>query len=121
MARLTGAEVSVLHVVASAASFAAVVPLEEDTEAKAVLDEAVTTLRDGGIHAEGAVVNALTTRTAATISSAAEEFQADLLVLSPHRHGLFAALFNPRVSDAVVHHSSIAVLLTPGDGEGERR
>ncbi|MFF7359621.1 universal stress protein [Streptomyces sp. NPDC008125] len=116
LARLTGATVSVLHVVATAAELAAVVPLESDSEAGAVLDEAVSALRDMGVSAEGTLANALTTEVSAAISSAAAEFQADLLVLSPHRHGLFAALFNPRVSDAVVHGSRIPVLLTPRDG-----
>ncbi|GGL92337.1 universal stress protein [Streptomyces fumigatiscleroticus] len=113
MARLTGAKVRVLHVAPSTATIAAVVSLEDDAEAKAVLDEAVTRLRDEGVDAEGTVANALTTQIATTISSAAEEWQADLVVLSPHHRGSLEALFNPRVSDAVAHTSRTAVLLAP--------
>lgn len=98
-----------------------VVPLEEDTEAEAVLDEAVTALRDNGIDAEGTVVIALTTRMADTISTAAGEYQADLLVLNSHQPRRLAALFNPRVSDAVVHRSRIAILLAPREGERDQR
>ncbi|MFB0619584.1 universal stress protein [Streptomyces sp. AGS-58] len=116
MARLTGAKVTVLHVAVSVADLTAVVPLEDDAEAKAVLDEAVTALRDAGIDAEGAVVSALNTQIATTISSAAEAYLADLLVLGPHHHGLLETLFSPRVSDAVVHAGRTAVLLAPREG-----
>ncbi|GAA4811848.1 universal stress protein [Streptomyces ziwulingensis] len=115
MARLTGGKVSVLHVVASAATLAAVVPLEDDSEATTVLDEAVAVLRAAGVDAEGRIADALTTQTATTIAAAAEEFEADLLVLSPHRHGWLETLVNPRVSDTVAHIGRTAVLLAPHD------
>ncbi|MFF9018906.1 universal stress protein [Streptomyces eurythermus] len=95
------------------ATLAAVVPLEDDEKAEAVLDEAVTGLRDAGVDAEGTVAYALTTRTATTISAAAEEWQADLIVLSPHHRGALEALVHPRVSDIVAHSSRTAVLLAP--------
>ncbi|MFD9004593.1 universal stress protein [Streptomyces sp. NPDC059582] len=116
LARLTDAEVRVLHVVASAATLAAVVPLEDDAEAKAIIDEALAVLRDKGVKAEAALANGLTTQIAATISEAAVEFGADLIVLSPHHRGSVEALFNPRISDAVAHASRAAVLLAPEDG-----
>ena len=49
LAQLTDAEVRVVHVVASAASVAAVVPLEDETEAKGILEDALTALRDKGV------------------------------------------------------------------------
>lgn len=113
VARLTQATVSVLHIAATAASLAAVVPLEDDVEAKAVLDEAVAELRDGGVAADGTVVRALTTQIAATISATAEDAGADLIVISPHHRGTVEAFFHPRVSDAVAHASKVAVLLAP--------
>ncbi|MGW3286879.1 universal stress protein [Streptomyces sp. NPDC001002] len=113
LAQLTDAEVRVLHVVASAANLAAVVPLEDDSEAKAILDEAVATLRDQGIKAEPALARGLTTQVAAAISEAADEFGADLIVLTPHHRGSIEALFDPRVSDAVAHSSHAAILLAP--------
>ncbi|MEU9387662.1 universal stress protein, partial [Streptomyces sp. NPDC048279] len=84
LAQLANAEVRVVHVIASAASLAAIVPLEEDTEAQAVLDEALATLRDLGVKADGTLLRGLTTQVAAAISETAEEGGADLLVLSPH-------------------------------------
>ncbi|GAB2997280.1 hypothetical protein GCM10023080_074070 [Streptomyces pseudoechinosporeus] len=95
MARLTGAKVSVLHVAPSTATLAAAASLEDPAEAKAVLDEAVISLRGAGVDAESAIANALTTQIATTISSAAEEWQADLLILSPHHRGALEALINP--------------------------
>lgn len=120
MARLTGARVNVLHVAASAATMATVVSLEDDADAKTVLDEAVTRLREAGVEAEGSVVNALTTQIATVISDAAAEWQADLLVLSPHHRGSLEALVNPRVSDAVAHRSRTAVLLAPADDSADQ-
>ncbi|MFF4958887.1 universal stress protein [Streptomyces sp. NPDC001222] len=113
MARLTQAKVNVLHIAASAASLAAVVPLEDDAEAKAVLDEAVAELRERGVAAEGTVTQALTNMIAPTISATAEEVGADLIVVSPHHRGSVEAFFHPRVSDAVAHASRVAVLLAP--------
>ncbi|MGW4518012.1 universal stress protein [Streptomyces sp. NPDC004393] len=113
MARLTEAKVNVLHIAASAASLAAVVPLEDDAEAKAVLDEAVAELRERGVTAEGTVTQALTNMIAPTISATAEEVGADLIVVSPHHRGSVEAFFHPRVSDAVAHASRVAVLLAP--------
>ncbi|MEV7323519.1 universal stress protein [Streptomyces sp. NPDC093970] len=113
VAKLAGAEVRVVHVIASAASVTAIVPLEEDTEAQAVLDEALTALRGEGVKAEGTLLRGLTTQVAAAISETAEEFGADLIVLSPHHRSAAQALFDPRVSDAVAHHTDTAILLAP--------
>ncbi|MFF3465246.1 universal stress protein [Streptomyces sp. NPDC002619] len=120
MARLTGAKVNVVHVAATSATLAAVLPLEDDAQAQAIADEAVAALRDMGVDADGTVAKALTTEVATTISTAAEEFQADLLVLSPHHRGSLEALFNPRVSDAVAHASRIAVLLAAHDTDTDQ-
>lgn len=115
LASVADAEVRVLHVVASAAALATVVPLEDDAEARAVLDEAVAALRERGVKVDGALASGLTTQIAGTIADAAEEFGADLIVLSPHHRGSVEALFNPRVSDAVAHASNAAILLAPKD------
>ncbi|MEU5115682.1 universal stress protein [Streptomyces longwoodensis] len=118
LARLTGARARVVHVAASSATLAAVVPLEDDAEAKLVLDEAVTSLRDAGVEADGVVARALTTQIAAAVSAAAEDWNADLIVLSPHHRGALEALISPRVSDAVAHSTRAAVLLAPEDTAG---
>ena len=113
LAESSGAEVRVLHVVASAASVATVQPLEDDNDAKALLDEAVTILRDKGVKTEGVLARGLTAQIPTTISESADDFAADLIVLSPHHRGFVEALFNPRVSDAVAHASRRALLLAP--------
>nr|WP_306193176.1 universal stress protein [Streptomyces sp. MK5] len=117
MARLTGASVHVVHVAAATATLDTVVRLEDDAEAEAILDEAVATLRDEGIKADGTLATGLLSEVPSLITSAAEQFRADLIVLSPHHRGAVAALFNPRVSDAVTHASRTAVLLVPDEPE----
>ncbi|SNX55722.1 nucleotide-binding universal stress UspA family protein [Streptomyces sp. TLI_55] len=113
LAKLTNAEVRVLHVLASAASLATVVPLEDDAEGKAVVDEALAILAEKGVRAEGSLARGLTTQVAESITESAEAFGADLIILTPHHRGSVEALFNPRVSDAVAHRTSAAVLLAP--------
>ncbi|MDF6046220.1 universal stress protein [Streptomyces sp. JH14] len=113
MARLTGAKVHVVHIAATMLAWDTVVPVEEQSEAEEVLREALATLREEGVGAQGEVINALTGRIPAAILQAAREQQADLLVLSPHHRGAVAAFFNPRVSDAVAHAGQLAVLLAP--------
>ncbi|MEU3986168.1 universal stress protein [Streptomyces sp. NPDC026672] len=120
MARLTGAKVNVLHVAASTATLAAVVPLEDEAEAKSILDAAVATLRESGVDAQGIAATGLTTQVAEIITTAAAETDADLLVLSPHHRGSLEALIDPRVSDAVAHKSRIAVLLAPEHPEADQ-
>ncbi|MFJ9729535.1 universal stress protein [Streptomyces sp. NPDC101209] len=117
MARLTGASVRVLHVAAATATFDAVVPLEDDAAAGAILDEAVALLRNEGITADGKLADSLLNEVPALITEAAEDFGADLIILSPHHRGSVASFFNPRVSDAVSHASHMAVLLAPEERE----
>lgn len=113
IARLAGATVHVLHVATATATLDSVVRLEDDAEAKAILDEAVAALRDEGIKADGTLVSGLLNDVPALITETAGRIRADLIVLSPHHRGVFAALFNPRVSDIVTHASHTAVLLAP--------
>ncbi|GHB47074.1 universal stress protein [Streptomyces viridiviolaceus] len=121
LARLAEAKVRVLHIAPSSAAMATVVSLEDDAEAKAILDDAVAALRNAGVDVEGTLANALTTQIATTISSAAEEWPADLVILNPHHRGALEALINPRVSDAVAHRSRVAVLLAPEDNSHDQR
>ncbi|MFF0834968.1 MULTISPECIES: universal stress protein [unclassified Streptomyces] len=115
LARLTGAEVHVLHVVTTAVVGGAVVAVESDEAGRDVLDEALSQLLGMGVKADGQILHGLTVEVADAVSRAATEFRADLLVISPHHRGSLAALFNPRVSDAVAHSSRTAVLLAPAD------
>ncbi|MGW3461745.1 universal stress protein [Streptomyces olivaceoviridis] len=113
LARPANATVHVLHVVTSMVAGDTVVKLEEEAQGEAILEEALATLRDLGVEAEGQLAHSLTNQVPAAISAAVEDFKADLLVVSPHHRGAVAAFFNPRVSDAVVHAGGIAVLLAP--------
>ncbi|MDX3070905.1 universal stress protein [Streptomyces sp. NPDC088354] len=117
LARLSGARVHVLHVATSAVAYNAVMPLEDDAEAKAILAEALAEVRKDGVEADGALATGLVQQVPETITEEAEKFGADLLVLSPHHRGSLAALFNPRISDAIAHRVGIAVLLAPEDPE----
>ncbi|GGZ26040.1 universal stress protein [Streptomyces olivaceoviridis] len=113
LARPANATVHVLHVVPSMVAGDTVVKLEEEAQGEAILEEALATLRDLGVEAEGQLAHSLTNQVPAAISAAVEDFKADLLVVSPHHRGAVAAFFNPRVSDAVAHAGGIAVLLAP--------
>ncbi|MGW0226318.1 universal stress protein [Streptomyces tendae] len=113
MARLTGAEVHVVHIAATAIAWDTVVRVEEEPEAREILEEALAALREAGVKADGELTHAATEQIPAAINQAASRFRADLLVLGPHHRGSVAALFNPRVSDAVAHASRVAVLLAP--------
>lgn len=120
IASLTGGRVQILHVLASTVAFDTLVRLEDSPEAHAVLDEAVATFRNAGIEADGELVPGLTEEVPDAISTAAEQFNADLIVLSPHHRSSLVAFFDRRVSDAVAHTSRIAVLLAPEAPTGER-
>ncbi|MFD4973251.1 universal stress protein [Streptomyces sp. NPDC058424] len=116
LARLTGAEVHVVHVAASTIAWDTVVPLEEYPEADEILKDVLGGLREMGVAARGVTVDAMTRQIPSVISLAVKEAGADLVVLSPHHRGAVAAFFNPRVSDAVSHTSPVAVLLAPEAG-----
>ncbi|MFF4761566.1 universal stress protein [Streptomyces sp. NPDC001292] len=116
LARLTSAEVVVVHVVPSAVRWDTVVQLEEGGDGQEVIDEAVAALREAEVKASGDLRFGMTFEVPGLIADAARDVGADLLMISPQHRGAVAAFFDPRVSDAVAHASRIAVLFTP-DGE----
>ncbi|MFD8491500.1 universal stress protein [Streptomyces sp. NA03103] len=69
------------------------------------------------LQPQGVMVHALTTQIPGVISETAADWQADLLVLTPHHRDVFGALLDPRVSDAVVHKGRTSVLLVPENDE----
>ncbi|MER6977260.1 universal stress protein [Streptomyces carpinensis] len=113
MARLMNARVHVVHAVTSTVAAGNVLELEEEDEGRAILEESLAGLRELGVDADGHLVHGLTQEVAGVISAEAQDFKADLIVVSPHHRSSIAALFNPRVSDAVAHASRVAVLLVP--------
>ncbi|WP_431967250.1 universal stress protein [Actinacidiphila sp. bgisy160] len=113
LAARTGASVRVLHVDPSDVVYDTVVGMEDDATAHKVLEEAVATLRRHGVEAEGELVDALLSDVPGAIAAAARRYDADLIVLGPHSRTRLGAWLSPRVTDAVVHHTRIAVLLVP--------
>ncbi|WP_037600032.1 universal stress protein [Streptacidiphilus rugosus] len=105
--------VHVLHIDATAAAGTGAVALEDQLTARQVLDQALRTLHEQGVPADGELLDGFITDIPALISNTAERHGADLLILGPHHRGLFASLFNPRVSDAVSHTARTPVLLIP--------
>lgn len=116
LASLTGASVCVLHIDASDVVYDTLVELEDDITAHQLLESAVSVLRRAGVKAHGELLDALVPDVAAAVQQAAERFDADLIVVSPHHRRHLAAWFSPSVSDAVAHRSRIAVLLAPAEG-----
>lgn len=116
LAAVTGAKVRVLHIDPSEVVYDTVVALEDDSAAHQVLGLAVATLRQAGVQADGQLLDGLISDVAQAVQEAAEGFDADLIVVSPHHRTRLAAWFSPSVSTAIAHKSRIAVLLTPGQG-----
>jgi nucleotide-binding universal stress UspA family protein len=116
LALLTGAKVRVLHIDPSEVVYDTLVGLEDDAAAHRVVDSTVATLRQAGVQADGELLDGLVSDVAAAVQEAAEDFDADLIVVSPHHRSRLAAWFSPSVSDAIAHKSRIAVLLAPGEG-----
>lgn len=114
MAALTGASVRVLHVDPSDVVYDTVVGMEDDATAHKALDDAVEVLREHGVAADGELVDSLLSDVAGAIAEAARRYDADLIVLGPHPRTRLGAWLSPRITDAVVHHTRVAVLLVPG-------
>ncbi|GAA4623766.1 universal stress protein [Actinoallomurus vinaceus] len=113
LAQRFGSSVHVVHIAPIAVMATAVVAIEEDDDARRMLDESVKTLLDAGVQADGELLGGLRNEVPAAISAAAERVGADLLVLSPHHRGAVAAWFDPSVSDAVSHAARVPILLIP--------
>ncbi|MBF9066700.1 universal stress protein [Streptacidiphilus fuscans] len=113
LAERFGSSVHVVHVAPTAVVSTAVLAIEEDEDARRVLDETLTALRDAGVKADGELLSSLTVEVPAAISAAAERVDADLLVLSPHHRRFVASWLTPSVSAAVAHAARVPVLLVP--------
>ncbi len=113
LAQRFDSSVHVLHIAPTAVLATSVVAIEEDDDARRVLQESLQTLRGAGVQADGELSSGLSAEVPAAIAAAAARFRADLLVLSPHHRGAVAAWFSPSVSDAVSHAARVPVLLVP--------
>ncbi|MEU7885761.1 universal stress protein [Microbispora bryophytorum] len=113
LARLTGATVHVLHAEASEAVYDQVVALEDDATAHAVVDQALTRLREAGVEADGEVVDVLREGVPDAVLNRARAINADLIVLGPRHHGRLGALLGGSVSHEVGLHTPTSLLLVP--------
>ncbi|MFG2692355.1 universal stress protein [Kitasatospora sp. NPDC048407] len=113
LARRFGASVHVLHLAPTVVVGTSLVTLEDNEEARRVLDESVRVLREAGVEVDGELVDGMRGQVPEVISDAVKRVGADLVVLSPHHRGIVASWFNPSVSDAVGHASHVPVLLVP--------
>ena len=113
LAKATGATARVLHIDTSEVVYDTVVDLEDARTARQILQDAVATMLQAGVTADGELLDTLVSDVADGVRDAAERFGADLIVISPHHRSRLAARFSPRVSDAVAHKSHTAVLLAP--------
>ncbi|MEY9934105.1 nucleotide-binding universal stress UspA family protein [Catenulispora sp. GP43] len=105
--------VHVLHIEPTLLSATSMVTVEEDGDAQRVLQEAVDALLSVGVRAEGELLGEAGTEIPTAISAVAARLGSDLLVLSPHHHGILSAWLNPGVSNAVSRSARIPVLLVP--------
>ncbi|WP_432172694.1 universal stress protein [Streptomyces sp. Tue6028] len=113
LASLTGATVRFLHIDTSDVVYDTVVELEDDRTAHRTLRDAVSTLQQAGVEAERELLDGLVSDVAPAIEEAAQRFDADLIVVSPHHRGRLASWLAPSVSDAMARSSGTAVLLAP--------
>jgi nucleotide-binding universal stress UspA family protein len=109
LARRTGAAVSVLHVseimTTPGGAF-----VESETEAEAIINQAVALLQEQGIHAKGETVISQTGSVDA-IAGASERDGADLIVIASRRPSELSGLLLGSVAHGLIHRLSKPVLL----------
>ncbi|WP_405579742.1 universal stress protein [Streptomyces sp. NBC_01190] len=121
LAKLTGAEVHVIHVLPSqiisgGLTGGSVVPVEESAEGRQVVDAAVARLRADGITADGEVDEGLREDLAAILVERAEALGSDLIAVGPGHYSGIAALLHTSVSRGVAKNSPVSVLLVHSEG-----
>jgi nucleotide-binding universal stress UspA family protein len=121
LAKLTGAEVQVIHIrpsqVIGGVIASTVVPVEETDESRQVVDAAVARLRGDGITADGEVDEGLREELAAILIDRAEELGSDLIAVGPGHYSGISGLLHPSVSRGVAKVAPVSVLLVRGEGE----
>lgn len=86
---------------------------ETTEQAAALVDEALRGVSSHGASADAVVVEAQQAEMASAVVSAAEAWDADLIVVGRRRRGLLGSVLRRGVSDQVLQQAKCPVLLVP--------
>jgi nucleotide-binding universal stress UspA family protein len=88
-----------------------VLPVETNTEAQAVVDQAIKQLEADGLEVSGQAVSARAGSVAPTIIDAARSFGCDLIVMGTRGLSDFTGLLVGSIAHKVIHHADCPVLV----------
>ncbi|WP_425587119.1 universal stress protein [Streptomyces violaceusniger] len=114
LAELTSASVHVLHIKPADLLYgpvAGTIDLEDDTEARDIVDSAVEQLRTAGVAADGQVLAGQKRLRAEAVLQYAHQRGCDLIVLGPSHHAGLGAALHDSVTRHVVARTPVSVLL----------
>jgi nucleotide-binding universal stress UspA family protein len=103
----SGGTVHVLHVHEAGL----VLPVETNTEAQGVVDQAIKQLAADGVEVSGQAVPARAGSVAPTIIDAARSFGCDLIVMGTRGLSDFSGLLVGSIAHKVIHHADCPVLV----------
>jgi nucleotide-binding universal stress UspA family protein len=103
----SGGTVHVLHV----REAGLVLPVETNTEAQGVVDQAIKQLEADGVDVSGQAVSARAGSVAPTIIDAARSFGCDLIVMGTRGLSDFSGLLVGSIAHKVIHHADCPVLV----------
>ena len=107
IATKSGGTVYVLHVHEAGL----VLPVETNTEAQDVVDQAIKQLEADGVEVSGQAVSARAGSVAPTIIDAARSFGCDLIVMGTRGLSDFSGLLVGSIAHKVIHHADCPVLV----------
>jgi nucleotide-binding universal stress UspA family protein len=88
-----------------------VLPVETNTEAQGVVDQAIKQLKADGVDVSGQAVSARAGSVAPTIIDAARSFGCDLIVMGTRGLSDFSGLLVGSIAHKVIHHADCPVLV----------
>jgi nucleotide-binding universal stress UspA family protein len=118
LARERGARVCVVHVTEREFFGRATFDVETASEARRLLEEAVSDLEREGVEASGSVVRAIAGKVAEAILDQAANVGAGEIVLGAKRSG---GIFGRRTRERLLRRSSVPVLVAPALSDGPSR
>lgn len=115
LAKLTGAEVHVIHIrpttVITDGISGGVYTTEEPAEGRQVVDEALARLRAAGVTADGEVDEGLREDLAPILVERAKDLGSDLIAVGPGHYKGITGLLHSSVSHGVAKSAPVSVLL----------